>query len=131
MIKCSTCGETKSEEYFPHAYGKPQKSRCNECMRKYHKEGYKKRKLMVIRHYGGKCACCGETNIEFLSIDHINGNGNKHRNEVIGKRRAEFYPWLIKNNYPEGFRVLCMNCNTSIGWYGYCPHEKEREHNND
>lgn len=34
--------------------------------------------------------------------------------------------WLKKNNYPPGFRVLCMNCNFSLGMRGYCPHQKEK-----
>lgn len=33
-------------------------------------------KLEVIEAYGGKCACCGVDNFEFLSIDHINGGGS-------------------------------------------------------
>jgi hypothetical protein len=73
-------------------------------------------RLQVLRHYGGnkpKCACCGETIILFLSIDHINNNGNKQRKALSGSKHAgtPFYRWLIKNNYPEGYQVLCMNCN--------------------
>lgn len=30
--------------------------------------------------------------------------------------------WLIHNRFPEGFRVLCFNCNNSLGMHGYCPH---------
>ena len=77
----------------------------------------------VIEHYGGKCACCGDTTTEFLSIDHINGGGRKHKEEVGGSTRL--YRWLIANSYPDGFRVLCMNCNWSLGMKGYCPHEKD------
>src|SRR3990172_5963982 len=36
----------------------------------------------VLDHYGGACACCGETTLEFLSLDHKNGGGTKHRNEI-------------------------------------------------
>ena len=77
-------------------------------------------KINVINHYGGKCKCCGETRIEFLTIDHIFGNGNKHRKKVGGG--SVFYRWLIKNNLPVGYRVLCYNCNCAIGYFGYCPH---------
>ena len=31
-----------------------------------------------------------------------------------------------RNNYPVGFRVLCWNCNCSIGMYGECPHQEEK-----
>jgi hypothetical protein len=67
-----------------------------------------KRKVLVILHYGGKCACCGESRIEFLTIDHINGGGCKHRRRIRG---IPFYQWLIKHGLPKGYRVLCLNCN--------------------
>lgn len=87
------------------------------------KRRYRKLRLEAIEHYGGKCACCGEFRIQFLTIDHINNDGAEHRRE-LGNRNI--YEWLKKNNYPkDGFRVLCYNCNCSIGNYGYCPHELE------
>jgi predicted transcriptional regulator len=33
------------------------------------------------------------------------------------------YNWLKNHNFPSGFRVLCYNCNSSIGAWGYCPHK--------
>lgn len=87
------------------------------------RERSKKNRVEVINNYGGKCACCSESILEFLSIDHINGGGKQHRKEIGGGGNT-FYRWLKRNNYPEGFRVLCNNCNMSIGFYGYCPHQK-------
>ena len=102
-------------------------------IQKYHQEWYKTHtkqlRTLVLFHYGGnppKCFCCGENNTEFLCIDHINGNGNKHRREIKSSGGSHFYRWLVRNNYPPGFRVLCHNCNMSISCYGYCPHQKER-----
>ena len=83
-------------------------------------------KIKVINHYSNgsmECSCCGENIIEFLTIDHINGGGRKHLKQL---GPGNFYTWLIKNNYPEGFRVLCLNCNFANGQLGYCPHQ-ERE----
>ncbi len=55
----------------------------------------------VYQAYGGyTCACCGETEQSFLSIDHINGGGTEHRKE-IGKGGA-IYAWLLRNNFPPG-----------------------------
>ena len=87
-------------------------------MLEYRKELFKKRRLECINFYGGKCACCGESEIKFLSIDHINGGGTKHRKEV-----GNIPEWLIKNNFPKGFQVLCHNCNQAKGFYGVCPHK--------
>ena len=77
-----------------------------------------------FEYYGDKCDCCGESHYEFLVFDHINGGGNKHRKEINGMDMAK---WLIENNFPKGFRVLCQNCNSALGHYGYCPHQRERD----
>lgn len=79
-----------------------------------------RRRLRVIEYYGGKCRCCGEKDYEFLCIDHIKGGGRKHR-DIVG---ANVDRWIIKNKFPKGFRILCHNCNMSMGMYGYCPHKK-------
>jgi hypothetical protein len=66
-------------------------------------------KLSVMTHYGGcKCARCGISDIDVLSVDHIDNSGSKHRLEVPASR---IYQWLKRNNFPPGFQVLCMNCN--------------------
>ena len=69
-----------------------------------------KAKLEVIGHYSHgtfQCHHCGYDDIRALSIDHINGGGSKHRKSIKGYL---IYAWLRKNNYPEGYQVLCMNC---------------------
>lgn len=81
----------------------------------------RKIKTSIFEKYGGViCKCCGETTIEFLSLDHIAGDGAKHRREIGGG--ANTYRWIIKNNFPPGFQVLCMNCNFAKGKSKYCPH---------
>jgi hypothetical protein len=70
-------------------------------------------KKHVIYHYSNGtmvCAKCGFSDIRALSIDHINGGGRKHTQE-LKKVGTIFYRWLIKNNFPKGYQVLCMNCN--------------------
>jgi len=80
----------------------------------------------VYGAYGGyKCKCCNETERMFLSIDHVYNDGAKERKsgEYSGGGSA-FYNWLRKNNFPEGYQVLCMNCQ--VGKYkngGVCPHQ--------
>jgi len=83
-------------------------------------------KQQVMNHYGGKCVCCKEDKIEFLTIDHVNGDGNKHRRKIKYSGGFGFYLWLVRNNYPNDFplQLLCWNCNCSKGYYGYCPHER-------
>lgn len=74
--------------------------------------------------YGGKCQCCGEERAEFLCIDHVKGGGSKHRME-LGMSGVRFYRWLRRAGFPSGYRVLCHNCNMSLGLHGYCPHRPE------
>lgn len=83
----------------------------------------RKYRMAALGAYGGKCACCGESCYEFLGIDHIDGGGGKHRKELL-KSGTHIYLWLKKNDYPDGYRVLCHNCNLAIGFYGACPHER-------
>ena len=69
------------------------------------------------------CACCGEDEERFLTIDHMNNDGAKHRREVT--QGSHLYGWLKRNNYPAGFQVLCYNCN--VGRYrnrNMCPHQQ-------
>jgi hypothetical protein len=85
----------------------------------------RKRKKLVLEHYGNKCSCCGETRWEFLCVDHINGGGRKHR-ESLGGGGARLYDWLIRHKFPKEFRLLCSNCNEALGHYGYCPHHPRK-----
>lgn len=79
-------------------------------------------KQTVLRYYGEECACCGETRYPFLTIDHINGGGKRHRDEIKRKGNT-FYTWLVQNNFPPGFRTLCWNCNRAYFYFkGKCPH---------
>lgn len=81
--------------------------------------------MSVFEHYSGdipKCAYCGETNSEFLSIDHINNNGAQHEKTLSGRSSETLYRWLMKNDYPDGFQVLCMNCNCAKEWLGHVSH---------
>lgn len=95
---------------------------CLRC-RASTRASYRKRREDVVAAYGGRCECCGETALEFLAIDHINGGGNRHRRKL---GRSNIYGWLIRNKYPSGFRVLCHNCNQARSYYGQCPHERAR-----
>ncbi|MFM9966734.1 MAG: hypothetical protein ACKV2Q_36640 [Planctomycetaceae bacterium] len=81
-------------------------------------------KAEVMNAYGGACACCGESHIEFLTIDHVDGSGAEHRRRV-GKGEG-IYRDLKARGFPkDGYQVLCLNCNIALGFYGYCPHRPE------
>jgi len=80
------------------------------------------RRITALVHYGGKCVCCGETRVEFLTFDHMNNDGNKDRKKN-GITKVTLSIWRMTRT---DIRVLCYNGNCSHGFYGYCPHERER-----
>lgn len=80
-------------------------------------------KLSVLEHYGKKCCCCGEDTFEFLTMDHINKDGAKHRKL---EKYSSIYYWLRTNNYPSNFRILCWNCNF-ISYRKECIHSQKVE----
>lgn len=82
---------------------------------------YSKWKLKndTIQAYGGCCVCCGETDLRFLTIDHINGRGSDKR---MGEK---LYIALKRQGFPkDNIQVLCWNCNSTKGLYGTCPHKE-------
>jgi len=74
----------------------------------------------AFAHYGESCAYCGQSVEMFLTIDHINDDGAEHRRTQRsgGYGGHDIYAWLRKNGYPEGFQILCFNCNSAKGHYG-------------
>lgn len=123
---CTKCEKRKSVSSFRIREDKRNDityiiSECNDCEAIRATTNNLNKRLSCINHYGGCCAVCGETCLPFLTIDHINNDGTKHRISV-GNGDA-FYRWLVKNKFPKGYRVLCWNCNCTKGVYGRCPHE--------
>ena len=94
--------------------------------RKYYRRNTRER-MRALTHYttGNKiqCDCCGETDIDVLCLDHKNGDGADHRKGMKQTDKGNAAKWTRKNGYPDIFRVLCHNCNQSLGKYGYCPHK--------
>jgi hypothetical protein len=85
-------------------------------------------KVEVFARYGNQCACCGESNLVFLTIDHINGDGADHRRRDIKLRTGtSFYMWLRRNGYPKEFQILCYNCNCAKRTGDDCPHQRIRK----
>jgi hypothetical protein len=146
--KCCSCKEVKDVSSFVKNKTKKDglSTECNDCRKLYLSEYYKvhkqtmlaqskskgkerhaNAKKLCIEYYSNgtnKCICCGESIYEFLSLNHINGGGNKDRKTFKGART--FCEYLVKNNYPNGLNVMCYNCNLSYGFFGYCPHQKHK-----
>jgi hypothetical protein len=73
-------------------------------------------KAEVLSHYGpeGKLQCswsgCEVTDIDMLSLDHVNNDGAQHR-KSLGLKSTGRTVWVAvrKAGFPEGYQTLCMN----------------------
>lgn len=84
--------------------------------------------LKCIKHYGGICVCCGESNVKFLTLSHKNDDGMNHIDEY-GSRFSgtHFALWLVAHNFECDFEIQleCFNCNMGReSNLGVCPHKK-------
>lgn len=93
-------------------------------------ERAKNTKANVLGYYSNgrySCKCCGFDFYDLLVIDHINGGGNKQRNRLGLQSGNSFYRWLWKSRCPEGYQVLCWQCNSCKFLHGICdiPHSEK------
>lgn len=90
-----------------------------EYLVEWKRKHYAEERGRVFDHYGRECACCGAT--EQLEVDHIGGGGQRHRDVIPGNGSgSHLYRWLIKNDFPRGFQILCRPCNRHKGKAGRC-----------
>jgi hypothetical protein len=99
-------------------YRENNRKKVRECQ----KASRRKLKLKVIEAYGGKCSCCNEDRLDFLTIEHTNHDGKAHR-AAIGAG-SQMYRDLVKRGFPkDGFTVYCWNCQMATRYGDICPHK--------
>lgn len=82
----------------------------------------------IYKAYGNICACCGETNPKFFTIDHVNNDGHIERKSGKYSSGSMFYRQIIKSNFPSNYQILCYNCNMGRARNGgICPHQEDSE----
>ena len=100
--------------------------RCLSCDAQHRRLRGIKMRSMVMRTYSGenpRCACCGEDEERFLTIDHENNDGNIERKKIATGHT--FYRYLINHGFPKGYQVLCYNCNLGRAKNrNACPHNE-------
>ena len=75
------------------------------------KKSILKLRFDIIRGYGGKCECCGESNPYFLTIHHRYNDGHIERKQEGWQTT---YRRLRRENFPrDKYQLLCFNCNCS------------------
>lgn len=129
MNQCRECGVDLKDSFS----GKYYCANCRDISNNIKRAANKRAKIAVFNKYGGCLCSCSACPLNqscdpiFLTIDHINEDGNKHLNKY-NKRYSgrQLYRWLEKNNYPAGFQVLCWCCNSAKHInHGKCVHETE------
>jgi len=133
----SEVGKAKTKAY-------KQTENWNETQKKYvqSEKGHQGRRLKVLQHYSKSlsnsdipcCRCCGENfHIDFLALDHITGRKEMDSEPELKKlgysskiRAGTLTKWIIDNNYPDGFQILCNNCNQAKfqSKNNTCPHKR-------
>lgn len=123
---CRKCKIQLDKDNWKSSAAKRKDYICKPCLAIQHNIQKQILKQKVIDEYGGKCTCCGEDNSIFLSIDHIDDSGSKHRKSLslCNPTGNTFYRWLRKQGYPkENYQLLCFNCNFAKHVLGKCPHQ--------
>jgi hypothetical protein len=153
MRTCTKCGQPKAEtDYYVRKtprHGSTLHRECKACQRArrsrnywsekrleilakgkvYRDERRKRVRDAVFAAYGGyRCACCGETERLFLTIDHIANDGAEFRRAQFGGQHRGAgmltYLWLAQHGFPPGLQVLCANCQFGKRMNaGICPHQ--------
>ncbi len=82
-------------------------------------------KAEMIATYGSKCSCCGITEPEFLTLEHVNRDGAAHRKSLNSGGGSSVWRDLKKRGWPkDGFTLLCWNCNCATRFGQPCPHTR-------
>jgi hypothetical protein len=114
--------DKKRAEMGDEAFRKWNADRRKSCRRRIREE--------FIAEYGGRCVCCGESEPKFLCLDHVDGDGAKHRKELSPNRGTRggaataLLEDLKRRGWPKDkYQLLCYNCNNAKAHYGTCPHQ--------
>lgn len=116
-----------------HQYYRKNQAVMQQRARDYFQEWKLVRFQAVLDALGSVCACCGENDPTFLTVDHIQNDGWKDRIRKDGTkhptRRSGRALWSkIRNEgYPKDrYRILCFNCNCGRerSKDKKCPHER-------
>ena len=104
---------------------------CRKCQ--IHRTALARNRLQKIKQklreiYGEVCACCGESEPTFLTVDHINNDGWKDRRPDGGNLTSSemIYRRLVFGPKRKDIQMLCYNCNCARQRIGYCPHQPQK-----
>ncbi len=79
----------------------------------------------VLAAYRDRCACCGETEEQFLNLDHVDSAPRKNGVREVGYAT---YQRAVAEDFPPTLQLLCYNCNLGRekNEDRQCPHLKQK-----
>lgn len=133
--RCRTCVALCKKEHYcrtrlsqretQRRYRHANREQLNAYNAEWNRKRNKKVREEMLEAYGGKCACCGESEPLFLELDHIYNDGADdrriHRNQfqIILKLQSAGWP-------TDRVQLLCSNCNQGKQRNGgTCPHQQK------
>lgn len=132
-ILCIECNEIKNITEFTPRNRYRGRQRCIKCKlvvtkkwrgknphksKEYNGKYFPRRRQELLREYGNKCNCCGETNQDLLQLDHIYNDGAKERRE---DKSRHIHLRLKRLGFPKDrYQLLCANCNWLKARRGRC-----------
>ena len=114
---CIVCGEEKDIKKFDFGYCKNRRNICEMCRNKRKRIALW---LSFLKAFDWKCQCCGEDDIRFLTLDHVQNDGFAcSQDNITELRRAK------ELKYDRNiFNCTCWNCNCARAKNkGVCPHK--------
>ena len=111
--RCTSCGSPLPPEWMFFT--------CQKCSDRGRSQVERKRRT-IFSWYGTKCACCGEAEYYFLTLDHVNSDGAQERALLGGQQQVLNRLWK-EQRVSLQYQLLCYNCNCAREMCGTCPHQ--------
>jgi len=115
---------TPEEKEAVRQYMVSWRARNPEKVRAYGRDRWEGLREIMFANLGRQCTCCGIDEPAFLTLDHVNGDGQAHRKSLGGPGASyHVYEDARRQGWPrERYQVLCWNCNLARRWGRQCPH---------
>lgn len=129
--KCKACGNSDLRRWRASNPAKQKAIQRRQCARlkadghTRQKARYLRLKTDVVSQYGGRCYCCGEGQIDFLTLDHALNDGAADRRSKSRNMYESLAKAIRTGQKRSDIRVACYNCNLGrqfAGKGGECPH---------
>lgn len=97
-----------------------------EVFRDFDRRRYNEARAVALQKLGPACSLCDETEMEFLTVDHVLNDGAAER--TIRHHRLVFRSIVLGNTDLSRYRVLCRNCNSGRSTVSLRDREPQSSH---